>query len=178
MNITEKELMRIALNGVRSILNKSVRYNQARLQQEAIDHQISNLNAWWKINLKSKKALITIADKELNLSLPEFIHEAMPSLERNASDLIMDIKKKETIRKIQISGAKAQIDEILSKEDLRYTIYEQIYRFKLYIYIGSSTKIVLPIKYKDLPNSIQNILPAVQMARQLVEDFGKDVKIN
>jgi len=176
--MTEKEFKTIASAGVLSRITQSIKLGQAISTSQVLDLEIQNINAWWKSVYKKKQsAFITLDGIMEQRTLPDLIHTLMPMLEENASQMLLSKKKKATITKIQFAASKAQIEELLRKENLKFVIFEQVYRAKIYIALDKGKKLVLPIKYKTIQEDIEKILPAIQAARKMLEDFGKDVKL-
>lgn len=191
MDKERKELLKIAMSGVRSHISRCVSAGKEPDMVNILKTERSNVLTWlivknralkgnrvkmYKTRESRKKAEME-EEQELRQELDRIFKSIFDELQTKNKNIILSLQKKMRIRQINESNAIAIINGLL--ESAGYTEYfleKQSYRIKIWLRLGTR-RLVIPLKYSAFPGIAERILPTIAEVEKSLNDFGKDFRL-
>lgn len=172
MDITDKELLRIAMTGVRAEMSRTLKLGRTIELNRFVDMALKSMRRWYKAKYRPEKTPIETRKME------EFINSKRQMVQKGVEDAALSCNKSQKLSAINAATAKCIISSLLDEHGITgYRLVSQKYRIKVYLPLSFDKFLILPIKYKDIYNGAEKILPAYEHVREIVSSFGKDVCI-
>lgn len=170
MEFNEKIWLRAAIKGIRPIIEYKINTGEEIDFKGLVIREKQNLRRWWE-KLKSTRLS---QDYRKFLAKLDTLDDL---LEQSTRAIEIECRKSLKVRAICETGSLAIVSSLLDNAGYSgYWFVRQKYRVKLMVPINNKT-LILPLKYKTLPDQTDKIIPAIKDIERIREEFGPDVRL-
>lgn len=174
---SDREYISMAVKSIKPEMMRNLKMGVTPDPEKYFNSSLIKIKYWWRERYQNNFKLKT--SSILEPELKELYMRITSDLRKAINNTIIDCQKLMKVQTINETTAKAIISNCLEENGITdYKFEAQSFRLKVYIPLKSGRSLNIPIKYKEINEKVDSIIPTIRKAFEMIEIFGKDLTIN